>query len=368
MPRLPRSRLARDIALGTAFAAIAEIELMLLDPVDVDGALVGHHLLNLLIVPAVALRRISFVGSIAAVSAGFAVEPVMGSAPVATPYLVVLFLLASLGWYAPLRTGAALVALVLVCGIGVDAATHDFRWADAVVNAVIIIAAWAATHVLRRATDRRVRAEVEADRAARAAVDAERTRIAQDLHDSLAHALTLMVLQAGSARERTADPAVVEAFASIEHGGRTALADMHRFLGLLGPKHGEAPGIADIEDLVDAVRRSGIQVELDLDHRVAEALAPSAATTVYRVVQEGLTNVVRHSDARTAQVVVQHRSDQVVTVVTDDGRSAAPRTSGGGRGLAGLGQRLALFGGSVTSGAGEHGWRLEARIPAGGRR
>lgn len=364
--RLPGRSLRRDLLIGAACTLVAEVELLLLDPSEVDGAVATHHLLNLLVLPAVALRRVAPVASIAVVSVGFVVQPLLGTAPLATPYLVVLFLLASLGWHASLRTGAALVALVLVCGVGVEAVSNDARWADIVVNTVVIVGAWGALHVIRVATDRRVHAELEADRAARAAVEAERTRIAQDLHDSLAHALTLMVLQAGSARERSDDPVAAEALGSIERGGREALADMHRFLGLIGPRDGEAPGIADLADLAERVRGSGLTVHLEVDDTVPQALPPSVATTVYRVVQEGLTNVVRHSDAREVRVAVSRSRDEVVVEVVDDGSPAPARTAGSGRGLSGLGQRLALFQGSVQAGALAQGWQLEARIPLAG--
>jgi signal transduction histidine kinase len=229
-----------------------------------------------------------------------------------------------------------------------------------VVNVVILAAAWAALRGIRVATDRRVAAELDADRRARAAVEAERTRIAQDLHDSLAHALTLMTLHAGSARERAEQPVVVDALGSIERSGREALADMHRFLGLLGPRNGEAPGIDDLPDLAENVRRGGLAVALSVD---AGAVPPSVSTALYRVVQEALTNVVRHSDAHAAEVRICRTDRDVLAVVADDGRERAPRTTGGGRGLDGLRQRLALYDGTIAAGATEDGWRLEARIP-----
>lgn len=362
--RLPAPALRCDLLLGLGFAVVAELELVLADPKEIEGDVLGHHLLNLLVVVGVGLRRVLPPGAVAAVALGFGIQPLVGSAPLATPYLAVLFVLASFGWYAYLRMGILLVLVVLVCGIGIDAATHEVRAADIVVNAVIVVAAWAAVHALRRATDRRVRVELDADRAARAAVEAERTRIAQDPHDSLAHALTLMVLQAGSARERTREPVATDAFTAIERGGREALADMHRFLGLLGPRDGEAPGIRDLDDLVAGARRGGVDVELQLDRDVVCTLPPSAATAVYRVVQEGLTNVVRHSDAATARVAVQRCGNDVVVRVSDTGRSTPPKTAGGGRGLTGLARRLALYGGSVTSAAQPDGWCLEARLPA----
>ncbi len=231
---------------------------------------------------------------------------------------------------------------------------------DLVVNVVIIVMAWAAARLVRVSTDRRVQAELDADRAARDAVSRERERIARDLHDSMAHALTLITLQAGGARERTDQPVAADALSSIEHTGREALADMHRFLDLLGPGGGEAPGVGDIPELVDGVRRGGLDVTLDLD---PGELPASVSTTVYRVVQEGLTNVVKHSDAASARVVVRRHEQGILAEVSDDGHARTARVNGSGRGLTGLHQRLALFDGTLESGSTPRGWRVEARIP-----
>ena len=361
MPRLPRSPLLRDLLLGLGLTVIAEVELVLLDPARIEGNVAGLHLVNLLLVPAVGIRRVSPFGSMTIASLAFAVQPLMGQAPIATPYLALLFLLGSLGWHASTRTGALGVALTLLAGLTFDLTSEDFRWADLVVNAVIIIAAWATLHVLRRVTDRRIAAEVAADRAAREAVALERERISRDLHDSVAHALTLMTLQSGGARERTDQPLVQAALGNIERTGREALADLHRFLHLLGPADSEAPGLAHLPELVESVRRSGL--DIDLDVAVEPALLPSVATTVYRVVQEGLTNVLRHSDAARVRVEVRREATAVIARVINDGRARTSELPSGGHGLAGLRQRLGLFDGSVEARPTGDGWLLEARIP-----
>ena len=345
--------------LGVLLAVVAQVEVTL-GADQIDGPLVWHRLACLLILPALALRRVAPLGASAVAALGLAVEPLIGPAPVATPYLVLLFLLASLGWYATTRTGLIGVGLTLMGGLTYDLTASDFVLADLVVNVVIIVMAWAAGRLVRVSTDRRVRAEVEADRAARAAVSRERERIARDLHDSMAHALTLITLQAGGARERTDQPVAADALSSIEHTGREALADMHRFLDLLGPGGGEAPGVGDIPELVDGVRRGGLAVALDLD---PGELPASLSTTVYRVVQEALTNVVKHSDAGSAQVVVHRREQEILAEVNDDGHARTARVNGSGRGLTGLTERLALFEGTLESGSTPRGWRVRARIP-----
>lgn len=352
----------RDALLGVLLTLVAEVELLLsLD--RVTGSALGNAVSYLLIVPAVGLRRRAPLLGITCAAVGFALEPVTGPAPVATPFLVLLFLLASFGWYAGLRTGLLGLALVLLGGLTYDLSRAGLNVADLVVNVVIIVAAWAAGRLLRVSTDRRVAAELAADRAARDAVARERERIGRDLHDSMAHALTLITLQAGGARERTEPGVAADALTAIEQSGREALADMHRFLDLLGGAEGDdAPGVGHLPELVEGVRRGGLDVDLDLS---AGDLPPSVSTTVYRVVQEALTNVVRHSDAGRARVEVSRDGRGLVTRVTDDGRPASTAVHGSGRGLVGLRERLALFGGTLDTSTSDEGWSVEARIPLG---
>ena len=360
MPKLPDAPWKRQLLLGVLVTGIAEVELVLAGDA-VEGRPLWHHAANLLILPAFALRLARPLWSVAVVSLGFAAEPLLGPAPVATPFLVLLFLTTSLGWHAALRPGLAGVALLLLAGMTYPVAQGEFLIADVVVNGTIIVGAWTAGFFTRRATDRRIRAEVEADRSARDAVAAERERIGRDLHDSMGHALTLVTLQAGSARERSTDPLAHQVLGDIESTGREALADLHRLLRLVGREREEAPGVPDLIDLVDGVRRGGLAVDLDVD--VPVEVPASASTTAYRVVQEALTNVLRHSGATRARVSVQ-RDDRGLTVrVTDYGRPRHTAIAGSGRGLAGLRERVALFGGAVHSGPSEDGWHLEARIP-----
>jgi signal transduction histidine kinase len=357
---VPRSPRAWDVLLAVVATVVAQLELLAGD-VSSDTRL-WHHLAYLLILPALALRREAPLAAISFAAVGLAVEPLLGPATVATPYLCLLFLLVSLGWYASFRTGVLGVLLTLAAGLLYDVTRDDLLVADLVVNVVIIVMAWGAGHVVRRSTDRRVRTEVEADRAAREAALTVRQRIAGDLHDSLAHALTLITLQAGSARERTDPSVAADALATIERTGREALSDMHRFLGLLGGPR-DAPGIGDLATLVGRVRDGGLEVHL----QAAEGeVPPGVSTTVYRVVQEALTNVLKHSDARSASVVVERDGPVLVARVSDDGSPVDPRTDGSGRGLAGVAQRVRAFDGTVVSGRTSGGWEVEARIPLAG--
>jgi signal transduction histidine kinase len=359
---VPAATWKRDLAVGAVVTAVAEIELVL-SRGSIHGSFTGLLLSNLLILPALAVRHTHPLASVGVAAVSFLVDPLVGTAPVATPYLVLLFLLASLGWHASTRGGILGLSAVLVVGLLPSAVTGDANAADVVVNAVLLVAAWLGGHVLRRVTDSRIAAEVGADRAAREAVAAERERIARDLHDSMAHALTLITLQAGSARERATDDASRDLLGGIETTGREALADMHRFLELVGHGDDEAPGLASLPGLVEGVQRGGLAVDLDVD--ISHELPGSLSTTVYRVVQEALTNVVRHSEATRARVGVASDEHRLVVRVSDDGKPRPGRIEGAGRGLAGLRERVALFGGDLVSGPRDTGWCLEASIPLG---
>jgi len=381
--RWPRSIWVVDLLLAVVVTVVAQVELVALTATD--GVPLAWFLGNLLILPALALRRLRPLLATGLAAVGFALQLFTGALPVAVPFLALLVLLASLGWHASLRHGLLGTGLVLLGGL-VPEVSRGTNPGDLLVNTVIITGTWLAAHLLRRASDRRVEAQVAADRVAREAVVAERQRIARDLHDSMAHALTLITLQAGSARERSTDPPTAELLGGIESTGREALEDLHRLLRLDGRGEDEALGVAALPDLVAEARRHDLEVDLEVD--LAEALPSTLSTTVYRVVQESLTNVVRHSDARVARVgVSRDGAGTVVVRVDDDGAARPSRVTGTGRGLTGLVERVALLGGVVEAGPGasavagpgvspgvgnEHagnrraGWRVEARIPWSG--
>lgn len=346
--------------VAVVVTVLTQLELQLVAD-DVEGSMPLQALCFAVMTGAIALRRTSPVAATLVCSTGLGAQAFVGEAPVAGGYLALLFLLASLGWHAPLRPGLVGVAGALAGGLVYDFITPDFLLGDLLVNAAIIVIVWLGARMLRVTTDRRVRAEVEADRKAREAAHDERGRIARDLHDSTAHALTVITLQAGSVRERDDPELAGAALASIERAGREALVDMHRFLDLLSPEAGEAPGIADLPDLVDRVGGGGLHVGLDVTD--VQGIPLSVSTTVYRVVQEALTNVVRHSKASSANVVVRREAGAVIAEVVDDGRGRAPSLPGSGRGLASLRERLRLFEGTLEAAPSGNGWRLRARIP-----
>jgi signal transduction histidine kinase len=197
----------------------------------------------------------------------------------------------------------------------------------------------------------------------------ERVRIAREMHDLLGHSVSLMVVQAGAERLALGDerPSTREALLAIEHTGREALAEMSRLLGILR-KDGEGlslaprPGLGQIDALVETMRDAGVLVELRVEGKPKE-LPAGVDVSAYRIVQEALTNVVKHAGPATAVVVVRHGRRTVEVEVTDDGRGSA-NGSANGHGLVGMRERVELHGGTLEAGSrGAGGYAVKARLP-----
>jgi signal transduction histidine kinase len=225
------------------------------------------------------------------------------------------------------------------------------------------------------AEKRATAAEREREAAARIAVAEERARIARELHDVVAHAVSVMVLQVGAVRSTLGTeehPEETEALASVERAGRTALAEMRRLLGAMRRDGEEAeltpqPGLEGLDALVREVGRAGLPAQVHIDgdpFPLPDAMDLSA----YRIVQEGLTNALKHAHARHADVTVRYRPDELQIEVHDDGEGVAGR-DGLGHGLVGVRERVKIYGGEMTAGAGKRGgFVLSARLPVGGDR
>jgi signal transduction histidine kinase len=211
-------------------------------------------------------------------------------------------------------------------------------------------------------------------RQAERAVAAERARIALELHDIVAHHLSVVVLQAAGARASglTADRALEK----IEHSGRQALTEMRRLLGMLREPDGEPdltpqPGLGELPALADSVREAGLPVRLVIEGNGA-AVPEAVGVSAYRIVQEALTNVLKHAGAARADVTVSYVDDVITIEIADDGdalevaRPLAGAGPGSGRGLAGMRERAALFGGELLAGPKpEGGFAVRARLPLG---
>jgi signal transduction histidine kinase len=234
-----------------------------------------------------------------------------------------------------------------------------------------ILALWVVGVVVRmRRAAAALAARNEAlDREAERAVAAERARIAREMHDIVAHHLSVVVLQAAGARA-VGSPSL-RTLEKIEDSGRRALAETRRLLGVLRGSGNELelapqPGIAALPALVASIREAGLPVSLAVDGERAQ-LPGAVDVSAYRIVQEALTNAVRHAGPTHARVRIGYRAGEVSIEVTDNGpRGQAPRPiarAGGGHGLIGMRERAALFGGTLEAGPYEGGFRVRATLP-----
>ena len=228
------------------------------------------------------------------------------------------------------------------------------------------------TEQTQAAEERAARAERDREAAARVAVAEERARIARELHDVVAHAVSVMVLQVGAVRHRMPDSQAEnrEALQNVEQAGRTALAEMRRLLGAMRrdddqPEYLPHPGLADLDSLLDDVRAAGLAVRLRV-HGEPVALPPGLDLSAYRIVQEAVTNTLKHAHAHQAEVDVHYEPHDLRVEVRDDGRG--PTTGDGlGHGLVGIGERVKIFGGDLSAGAAPTGgFVLRARLPLDG--
>jgi signal transduction histidine kinase len=253
---------------------------------------------------------------------------------------------------------------------------------DFVFTAVLFGIGWLGGYALRErashaeeAEARAVEAEREREAAARIAVAEERARIARELHDVVAHSVSVMVLQVGAVRHNLPDGLDEDrdALGRVEQAGRAALAEMRRLLGAMrregdGVALAPQPGLDNLDALLEEVDRAGLPVEL---HREGEpfALPRALDLSAYRIVQEGLTNALKHARASRADVTVHYGDEELRIEVRDDGQGAATN-DGLGHGLVGIRERVKIYGGDMSAGASpEGGYLLEARLPlAGGER
>jgi signal transduction histidine kinase len=209
--------------------------------------------------------------------------------------------------------------------------------------------------------DRRARiAERERDVAAREAVVEERARIARELHDVIAHHVSMIVLQAGAERRVLGDAnaSTREVLETVEQSGRSALTETRRLLGMLRGDANEPlapqPGLDDVPTLVGQLRDAGLPVELEIEGERRE-LPVGIELSAYRIIQEALTNSLKHAGNAQASVHVRYGPDSLELEIADDGAGGTVRALGGGHGLVGMRERVALYGGRFDASRGPSG-------------
>jgi signal transduction histidine kinase len=220
-----------------------------------------------------------------------------------------------------------------------------------------------------RLQDLALQLEVEREENAQSAVAEERTRIAREMHDVVAHSVSVMVVQSQAAQRllEGEQRAARQALGSIETTGRQALTEMRRLLGTLRRTDAELtlapqPSLSRLEDLIEQVREAGLPVELRVQGE-ATSVPPGVDLSAYRIVQEALTNTLKHAGASHAKVVVHYRDDELELEVTDDGAGNG-NGGGSGQGMIGMRERVALYGGVLETGNKVGGgYVVQARLP-----
>jgi signal transduction histidine kinase len=341
----------------------------------------GLPALAILVLPIFARRRFPFGGLIAywVLAAGISlidwqlIPSVEGLFVVG---LAVAFLLGNLrnAWQA----GVGLVVIVgslVVLVYQIPAHTTS----ELVFLPIDFAVAWVAGFALRERSEQAKAAELRAtvaererDAAARIAVAEERARIARELHDIVAHAVSVMVLQVGAVRHKLPDAYAEDrdALRGVEQVGRTALAQMRGLLAAMRRDEDDLeltpqPGLDGLDSLLEEIGRAGLPVELHIDGRPFP-LPRGIDLSAYRIVQEGLTNALKHAQATGADVTVRYRPDDVEIQVRDNGHGAGT-SDGLGHGLVGVRERVKIYGGEMSAGKENGGgFVLSTRLPLSG--
>ena len=337
---------------------------------DVTGARALLIPTSLAMTLPLAWRRTAPLPVTAVVMAAFATQSLLddSSQEVQSIFLGVLLAAYSVGAHADRR--AATVGLLISWAAILIGEPGDF-----IVMGPVFAGTWLAGRLVRaREGDaqrlRELTGALERERVeeARIATAEERARIARELHDVIAHSMSTIVLEAGAERVNLpeGESSTRDTLRSIERTGREALAEMRRLVGVLRTETGEPelappPSLGHLDELVERVRRAGVPVAVQTMGEPVE-LAPGVDISAYRIVQEALTNVLKHAGDARASVILSYRDHDLEIEVSDDGRGGTP--NGGGHGLTGLRERVTVFGGELEATARQGGgFLVRARLP-----
>jgi signal transduction histidine kinase len=271
------------------------------------------------------------------------------------------------------EVGAAVLLVAVGIGIFVMTDSDSASVGDVVFGIFFVGGPWATGLAVRLRGDlarSHALLKAEQEEQTRRAIAEERATIARELHDVVAHAISVTVLQSRGARRMLGrdEAEVRRALDAIEHTNTQALGDMRRLLALLRDTEGDAdtapqPSLARLDDLVTDVRESGLAVEVEAtgDHR---DVPPGVDLSAYRIIQEALTNVLKHAGPATATVRLAYGADDLTLSVRDTGNGRPVAANGTGHGLVGIRERVAVVGGEVEAGpATEGGFEVRARLP-----
>ncbi len=375
LSRLPRL----DIAMGAVLLPVAIAESALIDDLPNRALImVAESVMALTI----AWRRANPVAATAVIGSAALAATSAGLPPDApyVPMVTILMMMYTVVSYCSSRDARIGISLVLATA-ALQVGIGGQSWDNLAFIYTFVGIFWAFGRIVRmrsaQAVESELRAErlqIEHDDRARRIVTEERSRIARELHDVIAHSVSVMVVQAGAAQQvLNSDPrAARDVLENVQRTGRESISELGRLLGILREDSAELgfapqPTLAELPTLVDDSRTSGIAVEFTTEG-VAPDLPAGVELAVYRVVQEALTNTRKHAGAcPSASVRIAYRARDVLVEVVDDGVDHVSTASyGSGHGLVGMRERVAAYGGTVAAGPQPgRGYRISARIPFG---
>jgi len=353
-----------DVAVAVAFAVVAQVELRVSSQNIFKGTapLAADSILVLVPTAALCWRRAAPFAASVGLAAGMTLTGAAFHGTICffgglLPFLITLYSASAWARH-PFDRLAALVPVALVLPMPAYVPAFNFP-GDLVFAAVACAGAWTVGQLVRRwrrqseaLADALEAAERNRDARAKLAVAEERTRIARELHDVVAHGMSVMVMQAGLARLdlRERPDAAEESLSVLERTGRQSLHEMRRLLGVLrsvGTIELEPqPRMAELPSLIDGFRRAGLHVETTVTGAAA-VLAETQDLSAFRIIQEALTNALKHGARGWASLAVTYLPDRVGITVTNPVAPGARRpVDGGGHGLVGIGERAAMFGGT----------------------
>lgn len=384
---------SRDVILAAAVTAYGLVVTFarIGDGTIYHGPRLPNAILSVLVTGTLVWRRTRPLAALTWIFAAWAVTFVVArhDLQLVAGFFVIIVLAASAAYHATRRValaclgiGLAALAVLIPLEPGLDGRN------GAIFDGAMVVLPWLAVRGLRSREDRAAAlgsqlafAQANNETRQREILREQRTQIARELHDIVAHSVSVILLQVGAARMRAlGQPDITQPLHAAEASGRQALAELRHLLGVLNDFPAEdrdrdqdtaermpdapQPSIAALDQLAAAVRAAGLDLDLSIAGQV-RPLPPGLELSVYRIVQEALTNVLKHAQASMAWVRVDYGPDAITIDVSDDGTARTASVVPPGHGLVGMRQRVQVFGGTTTAGpVSGGGWQVRAELPA----
>jgi signal transduction histidine kinase len=393
VPKVRRVPVSRDVILAAVVTAYGLVVALarIGDGTIFHGPRVPNALLSVLVTGTLAWRRTRPLAALTWVFVVWVLTFTVArhDLQLVAGFFVIIVLAASAAYHAPRRVALACLGIGLaMLAVLIPLEPQLGGRNAAIYDSALVVLPWLAARGLRIREDRAAAlgsqlalAQASYEARQREILREQRAQIARELHDIVAHSVSVILLQVGAARMRApGQPGITQPLHAAEASGRQALAELRRLLGVLNDSpagdrdrdqgadgrtpDAPQPSIAALDRLAAAVRAAGLDIDLAIAGEV-RPLPPGLELSVYRIVQEALTNVIKHAQAATARVRIGYGPDAVTIDVTDDGTAQTASDAPAGHGLIGMRQRAQVFGGTITAGpAPGGGWQVRAELPA----